>query len=136
MGWEPDYRLSASIWIGWSSLVMTRIIKISFVQVKLRKCGRNVGDFSITPWSLRASWQHWEYKFHGGRRPSSFKSSGDHFIFSLIAQTRYTSIWREELLYPSSTMVAEVGGILSLFLGVSFMTIWDGAIFVKKYVFL
>ena len=36
----------------------------------------------------------------------------------------------------SSTMVAEVGGILSLFLGVSFMTIWDGAILVKKYVFL
>ena len=29
-------------------------------------------------------------------------------------------------------MIAEVGGILSLFLGVSFMTIWDGWVWVKK----
>ena len=74
-----------------------------------------------------------EYKFHGGKHPTSFP--GDHIIFSFYALTRYTWIWREEVFYPSSTMVAEVGGILSLFIGVSFMTIWDGAILVKKYVF-
>ena len=39
---------------------------------------------------------------------------------------------REELLYPSSTMVAEVGGVLGLFLGVSFMTVWDGLIWVRE----
>ena len=50
------------------------------------------------------------------------------------AQTRFTSVEREELLYPSSTMVAEVGGTLGLFLGVSFMTIWNGAISVKEYI--
>ena len=50
------------------------------------------------------------------------KSAGDHAIFSLQSQTRYTSVWREELLYPSSTAIAEVGGTLSLFLGISFMT--------------
>ena len=44
---------------------------------------------------------------------------------------RYTTIEKEELLYPSSTMVAEVGGTLGLFLGVSFMTIWDGALWIK-----
>ena len=71
-----------------------------------------------------------EYKFHGGKHPSSFP--GDHIFFSFYALTRYTWIWREEVFYPSSTMVAEVGGILSLFIGVSFMTIWDGAILVKK----
>ena len=73
-----------------------------------------------------------EYKFHRGRIPSSF-DSGDHFVFSLLAQTRYTSVEKEELLYPSSTMVAEVGGTLGLFLGVSFMTLWDGAISMKEY---
>ena len=40
---------------------------------------------------------------------------------------------REELLYPKSTMVAEVGGTLGLFLGISFMTIWDGAVMMKEY---
>ena len=49
---------------------------------------------------------------------------------------RYTTIEKEELLYPSSTMVAEVGGTLGLFLGVSFMTIWDGALWIKGHVVL
>ena len=75
-----------------------------------------------------------EYKFHGDKIPSSFRSSHDHYIFSLFAITKYTSVWKEELLYPASTMIAEVGGILSLFLGVSFMTIWDGAILIKEHI--
>ena len=35
-------------------------------------------------------------------------------------------------IYPSSTMVAEVGGTLGLFLGVSFMTVWDGVIWMRE----
>ena len=74
-----------------------------------------------------------EYKFHGGSIPSSFNASGNHFVFSLLAQTRYTSVEKEELLYPPSSMVAEVGGLLGLFLGVSFITIWDAAIKAREY---
>ena len=73
-----------------------------------------------------------EYKFHGAGIPSSF-NSGDHFVFSLLAQTRYTSVEKEELLYPQSTLVAEVGGSLGLFLGFSFITIWDGAMKAREY---
>ena len=40
---------------------------------------------------------------------------------------------KEELLYPSSTLVAEVGGTLGLFLGVSFMTLWDGVARLKYF---
>ena len=75
-----------------------------------------------------------EYKFHGDKIPSSFRPSDDHYVFSLFAITKYTTVWKEELLYPASTMIAEVGGILSLFLGVSFMTIWDGAIFIREHI--
>ena len=50
----------------------------------------------------------------------------------LLIPSRYTSVEREELLYPSSTMVAEVGGTLGLFLGVSFMTVWDGVIWMRE----
>ena len=32
---------------------------------------------------------------------------------------------REELIYPLSSLVAEFGGTLGLFLGFSFMTLWD-----------
>ena len=74
-----------------------------------------------------------EYKFFKERIPSSF-SSGDYFVISVVAQTRHTMLEREELLYSSTAMVAEVGGILSLFLGISFMTIWDGAILMKNHI--
>ena len=33
---------------------------------------------------------------------------------------------REELLYSLSSLVAEVGGLLGLFLGFSFMAVWEG----------
>ena len=75
-----------------------------------------------------------EYNFHGAGLPTSFKPPGDHFVFSLLAQERYISVEKEELLYPSSTMIAEVGGILGLFLGVSFMTVLDGAMLLKRYI--
>ena len=74
-----------------------------------------------------------EYKFQSNPIPSSFNSSSDDFVFSLLAQTRYTSVEMEELLYPSSSMVAEVGGSLGLFLGFSFITIWDGAIKAREH---
>ena len=76
-----------------------------------------------------------EYKFQGGPVPSSFKlsDSSDYFVFSLLAQTRHTSVEREELLYQKSTMVAEVGGTLGLFLGFSFMTIWNGAMWISQH---
>ena len=58
---------------------------------------------------------------------------GFHRFGKIFPKTRYTSVEREELLYPKSTMVAEVGGTLGLFLGISFMTIWDGAVMMKEY---
>ena len=58
---------------------------------------------------------------------------GFHRFGKVFPKTRYTSVEREELLYPKSTMVAEVGGTLGLFLGISFMTIWDGAVKMKEY---
>ena len=30
------------------------------------------------------------------------------------------------LIYPASSLVADIGGTLGLFLGFSFMTLWDG----------
>ena len=35
------------------------------------------------------------------------------------------TIERDELLYSLNSFVAEIGGILGLFLGFSFMVLWD-----------
>ena len=42
-----------------------------------------------------------------------------------------TLVETEELIYPWTSLVAEFGGALGLFLGVSFMTIWDGIHLIK-----
>ena len=39
---------------------------------------------------------------------------------------------REDLLYTLESLVAEFGGTLSLFLGLSFMTLWDGVELIKQ----
>ena len=38
----------------------------------------------------------------------------------------YILVEKESLLYPIESLVAEFGGTLGLFLGFSFMALWDG----------
>ena len=57
------------------------------------------------------------------KRRTTFESKD--FTFSLWAVSNSTQIRKEELIYPFSSLVAEFGGTLSLFLGFSFMTLWD-----------
>ena len=64
-----------------------------------------------------------KYDLIGERKQSSFKS--EYFTFSLWAVSKNTVVKTEELIFPISSLVAEFGGTLSLFLGISFMTLWD-----------
>ena len=50
----------------------------------------------------------------------------DQVVFCLWAVSKYTQVKEEVLVYPFQSLVAEFGGSLGLFLGFSFMTIWDG----------
>ena len=71
-----------------------------------------------------------KYIFLGDPSPSSFKS--EHYIFSLWAVSSKTKVEKEELIYPMSTLVAEFGGTLGLFLGFSFISVWDNFSTLKK----
>ena len=64
-----------------------------------------------------------KYILVGERKQSSFES--EYFIFSLWAVSKNTVVKTEHLIYPISSLVAEFGGTLGLFLGFSFMTLWD-----------
>ena len=64
-----------------------------------------------------------KYIMVGERKRTSFKS--DNFTFSLWAVSKSTEVKTEDLIYPLSSLVAEFGGTLGLFLGFSFMTLWD-----------
>ena len=44
----------------------------------------------------------------------------------LWAVSKYTQAEEEVLVHPFQSLIAEFGGCLGLFLGFSFMTIWDG----------
>ena len=56
------------------------------------------------------------------------------FVFSLYSVSNNTRVETELLVYPLTSLVAEFGGTLGLFLGISFLTIWDGAQYVVKKV--
>ena len=47
-------------------------------------------------------------------------------VICLWAVSKYTQSEEEVLVYPFQSFIAEFGGSLGLFLGFSFMTIWDG----------
>ena len=64
-----------------------------------------------------------KYNLLGDMKPSLFKT--EYVAFSLWAVSENTRVSTEQLIYPISSLVAEFGGTLSLFLGVSFVTIWD-----------
>ena len=64
-----------------------------------------------------------KYSLLGDRKPSVFPT--DDVAFSLWAVSENTRVATEQLVYPLSSLIAEFGGTLSLFLGVSFVTIWD-----------
>ena len=65
-----------------------------------------------------------KYTFVGGHYPSSgFKS--EHFIYSLGAVSGKIKVQTEEVIYPNSTLVAEFGGTLGLFIGFSLISLWD-----------
>ena len=65
-----------------------------------------------------------EYKFIGERKPTGLHENGT-LTFSLWSVTRTTVVETEELFYPWTSLIAEFGGALGLFLGFSFMTLWE-----------
>ena len=65
-----------------------------------------------------------DYRFIGESETTNF--GGKDFTFSLWAVSNNTSIEKEVLIYSLESMVADLGGTLGLFLGFSFMTLWDG----------
>jgi hypothetical protein len=66
-----------------------------------------------------------QYRVIGKKAATSFQS--DFFTVSFWVVSNDTKVERELLVYPLSSLVAEFGGTLSLFLGFSFMALWDGA---------
>ena len=50
----------------------------------------------------------------------------DQVAFCLWAVSQNTHIEEEVLVYSFESLVDELGGSLGLFLGFSFMTVWDG----------
>lgn len=63
-----------------------------------------------------------QYKFIGERERTL--SSPEHFVFSLWAIGSSVEVAKETNIYNFDTLVADFGGTLSLFFGVSLMSIW------------
>ena len=49
--------------------------------------------------------------------------------FWLSIASKSVEVLREELSYPFLSLVADIGGVLGLFIGFNFLMIWDGILF-------
>ena len=72
-----------------------------------------------------------KYRIVGDMHTTTFNSSA--FVFSLVASSNDTLVETETLIFPWTSLVAEFGGTLSLFLGVSFMTVWDKVFLLGRF---
>ena len=77
--------------------------------------------------------QYRKYHFVKGKERVGLKF--DDFAFSLWAVSKKTTIKTEQLIYPITSLVADFGGTLGLFLGFSFITLWD-SLLGKAYKFM
>ena len=64
-----------------------------------------------------------KYELLGEAQPSSFVS--ENFYFALLAVSNDTFVETEVLVYTWTSLVAEFGGTLGLFVGFSALTLWD-----------
>ena len=48
------------------------------------------------------------------------------YVVALEAVSNLTDVQTAMPVFPLASFVADFGGVLSLFLGCSFMTVWDG----------
>ena len=68
-----------------------------------------------------------EYKIVGDKAPTEMNKKG-FLTFSLLVVDNNIYVETEALLYPGTSLVAEIGGTLGLFIGFSFMILWDGIV--------
>ena len=60
--------------------------------------------------------------------------TGNKSLLMPYFQTNIVEVQREELAYPLLSLVADVGGVLGLFLGFNFLMIWDWIVWgIKKF---
>ena len=71
--------------------------------------------------------QYNEYKFLNIEvKPDNGWQVEGQITYGLWAVSKFTKTEQEILLFPFTSLLAEFGGALGLFLGFSIMTIWDG----------
>ena len=67
-----------------------------------------------------------KYMVVQGPIASTYAAPKYHLSVELLMITTEVTVETEVLLYTWQDLIANFGGTLSLFLGVSFMTLWDG----------
>ena len=118
----------------WSPVLVMKVFKVFFMKVFRRKSHTIFRELSMLE-SAEVT------EITGCLKPCHYKKykilgehivKSEHYKFSLWAVSGRTRVETEELIYPMSTLVAEFGGTLGLFLGFSFICLWDNIDILKR----
>ena len=104
--------------------ILDKILSISELARLYQEMDNSEVDEIFQLSSCRKPCFYKKYTFLGDKYISSYDTNS--FLFSLWAVSNSTLVETEQLIYPWTSLVAEFGGALGLFLGISFMTVWDG----------
>ena len=69
---------------------------------------------------------HYKEYVQAGKLTKKNADSEEKCTITMFAASPDTTVSTDVYLFPLAALVAEFGGTLGLFLGVSFMTLWDG----------
>ena len=86
----------------------------------------NLVNYTNCP--LPCSYKHYKLV----ETPFNEKLGGTDCTLNIMFASRIVVVEKEEKTYPFQSFVAECGGCLGLFLGFSFLLVWDGLVEVMK----
>ena len=128
---QAGCRLPWDSWSDQDSQVCTSLEQYKQFESLYESISDTAGSFIEEVTGCIKPCSYKEYKV-AGVNPYTFEQKGFSSFFGIWYVSTEITTEKVTLVYPLTSLVADFGGTLGLFLGFSFMMLWDGAILASR----